>query len=588
VDPISLERRVERLERMVEDLHRAVLAGSATAAAPPAESPPSAREVAHAAAPRDPAPVAAAPAALTASQAPRSSSAPAWGERIWDGEFWLNKLGMGLVLFGVTFLFKYSVDQGWLTPTVRVAIGAALGTLLLLAGLRLGEAQRSLAQVLKGGGIATFYVVGFAAFQLYSLVGYTAAFAFMVAVTVAAFALAVRDDHPMLSLIGVKGALGTPFLLYSGAGDFAWLVGYTCLVVASGVALCLSRGWRSVLWTAAAGGWSVLGIAYATGIAGLARGDATGERWILQGAVLFFWLTLALVVPGWEVRHGALAGGGATAPLEPSRGRPWHFHLLVVSTPLLAACFTGLAWAMSGTAWGWSAIALATLYLGAAAALRAPFRELSDAHWLAAALLLPLATVAAASAYWVYPLLAVQAAAMHGVTRRLGVASLAAVGHGIFAACAVWFLIRLDQAGIAGNWRATADLAVIGAAVVASLQLASARAVRIYLFAVHGAVLAWLWRELAPLAAGAALVSTAWGAYGLALLVFALRRRVELLQKTAIATLLLMVAKLFVVDLAALEAIWRILLFLGLGGLFLTISYLLRGVWDARRPVVGR
>ena len=38
-------------------------------------------------------------------------------------------------------------------------------------------------------------------------------------------------------------------------------------------------------------------------------------------------------------------------------------------------------------------------------------------------------------------------------------------------------------------------------------------------------------------------------------------------------TLLLVVGKLFLVDLARLETIWRILLFLGFGGLFLVLSY---------------
>ena len=44
------------------------------------------------------------------------------------------------------------------------------------------------------------------------------------------------------------------------------------------------------------------------------------------------------------------------------------------------------------------------------------------------------------------------------------------------------------------------------------------------------------------------------------------------------ATLLLVVAKLFLVDLAALETIWRVLLFMGFGALFLLLSYLLKNL----------
>src|SRR5215210_4841778 len=48
---------------------------------------------------------------------------------------WLNKIGIVLFLLGVAFFFKYSVDQGWFNEAMRVNIGLALGTTLLVAGL---------------------------------------------------------------------------------------------------------------------------------------------------------------------------------------------------------------------------------------------------------------------------------------------------------------------------------------------------------------------------------------------------------------------------------------------------------------------
>jgi uncharacterized membrane protein len=44
-------------------------------------------------------------------------------------------------------------------------------------------------------------------------------------------------------------------------------------------------------------------------------------------------------------------------------------------------------------------------------------------------------------------------------------------------------------------------------------------------------------------------------------------------------TLLLVVGKLFVVDLAELETVWRILLFMGFGGIFLVLSYNFQHLW---------
>jgi uncharacterized membrane protein len=557
----SIEARVERLERLVEELHARVVADSSADATARSASP-------------------------TDDRAPiRSAPVAAWRSWIWDSELWLNKLGVGLVLFGITFLFKYSIDQGWLTPAVRVGFGLLVGAGMLSAGLRLGERQRSLAQVLAGGGIAVFYIVGFAAFQLYELVGYATAFAFMIGVTLAAFYLAVRADQPVLSLIGVKGALGTPFLLYSGAGNFPWLVAFTCLVVAAAVGLYWFRGWRSVLWTAFAGGWAVLAVAYSINIAGLPA-DAVADRWILQAAALFLWSAFALLPAYRESRSGTLPDGGGATPNH--RLAEAHVFVAIVATALLAATSAKLIWTLSGTVWGLLCFAGAAGYAAAGGSLIRRGRTVGAAHLLAFAVLLPLGTIAALSGEWLYLALVFQAACLHLLSRRQRLVATEVVAHAIFLSGAVWFAVRMDVAGIAGTWRAATDALVIALAAAASTQLAAGRDVRVYRFAVHVALLAWLWRELSILPGGAAYVSAAWAAYGLALLVTGLRLRSDVVQKTALATLVLLVAKLFVVDLAALEALWRILLFLGVGGVFLLISYLLQGLWQERARVAGR
>ena len=67
-----------------------------------------------------------------------------------ESEYWLNKIGIGLLLLGVVFLFKYSIDQGWITPAVRVGFGLAIGIILLAVGLRLHSSRRHFSQVLLG------------------------------------------------------------------------------------------------------------------------------------------------------------------------------------------------------------------------------------------------------------------------------------------------------------------------------------------------------------------------------------------------------------------------------------------------------
>ncbi len=51
------------------------------------------------------------------------------------------------------------------------------------------------------------------------------------------------------------------------------------------------------------------------------------------------------------------------------------------------------------------------------------------------------------------------------------------------------------------------------------------------------------------------------------------------LARGGMATLFVVVGKLFLVDLSEVEPVWRVVLFLGFGGLFLALSYYLQGLW---------
>jgi uncharacterized membrane protein len=74
-------------------------------------------------------------------------------------------------------------------------------------------------------------------------------------------------------------------------------------------------------------------------------------------------------------------------------------------------------------------------------------------------------------------------------------------------------------------------------------------------------------------------VTVAWGIDALLIIGAALKfNRDRNLFIVGAATLFAVAAKLFLVDLYYLEAIWRILLFLGFGALFLVVSYYLQNI----------
>ncbi|MCP4686035.1 MAG: DUF2339 domain-containing protein [bacterium] len=110
----------------------------------------------------------------------------------------------------------------------------------------------------------------------------------------------------------------------------------------------------------------------------------------------------------------------------------------------------------------------------------------------------------------------------------------------------------------------------------------------IYLLAAHAALLLWLLRELSSLTDGQGFVTIAWGVYAIALLVFGLRKNLHQVRLAALGTLFLVVGKLFLVDLAKLETIWRVLLFFGFGGVFMFLSYYFQSLWKAAPEEKGK
>jgi uncharacterized membrane protein len=93
------------------------------------------------------------------------------------------------------------VEQGWLTPAVRVTGGVVIGVALSAFGLRARTSRPAYSQLLVGGGVVAFYLSAFGAWSVWQLVPYEAAFAFCVLATAFAFAAAVRLSAEWLALL---------------------------------------------------------------------------------------------------------------------------------------------------------------------------------------------------------------------------------------------------------------------------------------------------------------------------------------------------------------------------------------------------
>lgn len=160
---------------------------------------------------------------------------------------WLMRVGIVILVTGIGFFLKYSVEHGLINELARVALSVVAGLGLMIAGAQLlGRRYHVLGQGLLGGGLATLYFAVFAAANFYHLIEQPAAFAAMAFVTVLAGGVAVRFNSILVAVLGIIGGYATPILLSTGIVNFTGLYSYVLLLGIGVLGLCYWKDWPLV------------------------------------------------------------------------------------------------------------------------------------------------------------------------------------------------------------------------------------------------------------------------------------------------------------------------------------------------------
>lgn len=162
------------------------------------------------------------------------------------GENILNKIGIAILVIGIGFFIKLSIDRDMLGPIGRVLVGILSGGVMLATAHLLRKTYKAFSSVVLGGGMVTLYFTTFAAFQYYQLIPQAAAFAILIFLTLATVMFSIAYDRQEIAMVALLGGFAAPFLVSTGDGNFKVLFSYLAILNAGMLLLSTLRKWRVV------------------------------------------------------------------------------------------------------------------------------------------------------------------------------------------------------------------------------------------------------------------------------------------------------------------------------------------------------
>ena len=159
------------------------------------------------------------------------------------GENLINKIGILILVLGISYFVKYAIDKDWINEPARVGIGVLAGALIMGIAHKLRKKYAAFSSVFVAGAIAVFYFTIGIAFHSYHLFGQTAAFLIMVAITAFSCLISISYNRKELAVLSLIGGFAVPFMVSTGQGNYVVLFTYILILNIGILALAYYKKW---------------------------------------------------------------------------------------------------------------------------------------------------------------------------------------------------------------------------------------------------------------------------------------------------------------------------------------------------------
>jgi uncharacterized membrane protein len=160
---------------------------------------------------------------------------------------WFNRIGIVALLIAVSYFLKLAFDNNWIGPSGRVAIGIALGALMMpWSSWLLGRGYSYFSEGIVALGEATLFVSVWAGCQYYTLYSQDVGFFAMILITAAMAAIALGRDSQRIAVLCLIGGYATPMLVSTGKDHQIVLFTYLLILGAGMLVMGERKDWYSL------------------------------------------------------------------------------------------------------------------------------------------------------------------------------------------------------------------------------------------------------------------------------------------------------------------------------------------------------
>ncbi|WP_245575615.1 DUF2339 domain-containing protein [Flavobacterium gelidilacus] len=162
------------------------------------------------------------------------------------GENLINKIGILILVLGISFFVKYAIDKDWINEPARVGIGVLAGSLVMAIAHKLKKNFAAFSSVLVAGAISIFYFTIAIAFHEYQLFSQTVAFAIMIVITAFSVLVSISYNRQELAVLSYIGGFAVPFMISTGSGNYVVLFSYIAILNIGLLAISYFKKWKVI------------------------------------------------------------------------------------------------------------------------------------------------------------------------------------------------------------------------------------------------------------------------------------------------------------------------------------------------------